>query len=66
MNATTHTTENALVRSRNSVLAYFGLNPHSRTERAAAYGAFFARVVMAGVFVGGMAIYAKSVGAILL
>lgn len=66
MNAIASKNDTALVRSRNSVLSYFGIDPHSRTERAALYGGVLARVVMAGVIVGGVAVYVMGVGSILI
>ena len=62
MNANTKPNGIALVRSRNSVLAYFGVNPLDRLERAAFYGRVLGRLAIAGAFVAGAAGYVKGVG----
>lgn len=62
MIANTDSTETALVRRRNSVLTYFGINPYDRRERAAFYGRITGRIAITGAFVVGAIGYLKSLG----
>lgn len=62
MNANTNTTGITFARSRNSVLEYFGVNPHDRSERAAFYGRVLGRLAIGGAFIAGAAGYVKSLG----
>lgn len=65
MIANTESTATALVRRRNSVLTYFGINPYDRRERAAFYGRVTGRIAIIGAFVVGAIGYLKSLGMIL-
>lgn len=65
MIANTESTATALVRRRNSVLTYFGINPHDRRERAAFYGRVTGRAAIAGAFLVGAIGYLKSLGMLL-
>lgn len=65
MIANTNSTATAIVRRRNSMLEYFGINPHDRRERAAFYGRVTGRIAIAGAFIAGAFGYLNSLGAFL-
>lgn len=62
MIANKDSTATAIVRRRNSMLEYFGVNPHDRRERAAFYGRITGRAAIAGAFIVGAFGYLKSLG----
>lgn len=65
MNATTTTRELGYSRRRDSVLAYFGVDPHDRGQRAAFYGRLLGRLAITGAFLVGAAGYVKGIGVFL-
>ncbi len=57
-----NTSMTALVRRRDSVMNYFGINPYDKRERAVFYGRIVGRLAIVAAFVVGAAGYLKSMG----